>query len=378
MKLLFVSHDSSLTGAPMVLNHLIHELAKTGKHDIHILSLAHGPLDDLFRKNGKMVERIYPNWLVRYLRNVFSIFFPPRPELDQFRLDSHYDLIYCNSAVTSRLIPDLNNRYHCPIILHVHELYISIYQFSGADIFKAAIPHVSHFIAVSRAVSSVLTRSFEVPESKISLVYEFIPPEKKTESISSLPNPLATWIEKGHSIIGGSGTTDWRKGPDLFVYTAAELVRMDPTLRFCWVGGFMDSVDFEKMKYEIDRMNLTDKVYITGMTDSPVHLFQTFSVFFLSSREDPFPLVALETGQMGIPVVCFEQSGGIPELLDGLEGLAVPYASIQEAAKRIYDLVSNPGKQRQLGKELASRIQRNHRPEGAVDLISNLVSRLAQ
>jgi len=39
------------------------------------------------------------------------------------------------------------------------------------------------------------------------------------------------------------------------------------------------------------------------------------NAFALTSREDPYPTVAIEALAAGLPVVAFENSGGIPELL---------------------------------------------------------------
>src|SRR5205814_4023764 len=56
-------------------------------------------------------------------------------------------------------------------------------------------------------------------------------------------------------------------------------------------------------------------------------------VFLLSSREDPFPLVALEAAQCGLPILCFADSGGMQEFVEGDAGYVVPAADVEAMAR---------------------------------------------
>jgi glycosyltransferase involved in cell wall biosynthesis len=60
------------------------------------------------------------------------------------------------------------------------------------------------------------------------------------------------------------------------------------------------------------------------------------------SRDDPFPVVNLEVASIGIPIVCFENSGGTPELIADGCGFAVPYGNIHEYAEKICYIISHP------------------------------------
>jgi glycosyltransferase involved in cell wall biosynthesis len=60
-----------------------------------------------------------------------------------------------------------------------------------------------------------------------------------------------------------------------------------------------------------------------------------FHVFALTSREDPFPITALESLALGVPVVCFKTAGGIPELIGSDCGTAVPYLDLRQMADEI-------------------------------------------
>ena len=61
----------------------------------------------------------------------------------------------------------------------------------------------------------------------------------------------------------------------------------------------------------------------------------------MTSREDPFPLVAIEAASLGKPIICFENASGIPELMDGKGGFVVPYMNIDEMMNKIIKLYEN-------------------------------------
>jgi glycosyltransferase involved in cell wall biosynthesis len=66
-------------------------------------------------------------------------------------------------------------------------------------------------------------------------------------------------------------------------------------------------------------------------------------IFFLPSREDPFPSVVLEAMAFGLPIVCFENATGAAELTEKeAAGIVVPYLDIAAAAQAISTLLTDP------------------------------------
>ena len=64
----------------------------------------------------------------------------------------------------------------------------------------------------------------------------------------------------------------------------------------------------------------------------------------MTSREDPFPLVNLEAAISGVPIICFEKSGGSPEIIDDSSGFVVPYGDTQEMSSIILEVKKSPKK----------------------------------
>jgi glycosyltransferase involved in cell wall biosynthesis len=108
------------------------------------------------------------------------------------------------------------------------------------------------------------------------------------------------------------GTASRRKGADIFADLAAEL----PEANFVWIGPWTadegaTQVDWVDTKHEASKREgyAPGNLYFTGPVFNPYPWFRAADIFFLSSREDPNPLVAIEALALGKPVVSFRGSG---------------------------------------------------------------------
>jgi hypothetical protein len=59
----------------------------------------------------------------------------------------------------------------------------------------------------------------------------------------------------------------------------------------------------------------------------------------LTSREDPFPLAAIDAGMLGLPIFCFDQATGISEVIDSR--CVVPYLDIETMCQSILSVVND-------------------------------------
>ena len=77
---------------------------------------------------------------------------------------------------------------------------------------------------------------------------------------------------------------------------------------------------------------MTDAVHFVGELENPHPLLNACDLFCLPSREDPFPLVMLEAGALGKPMVCFDGAGGAKEFAARGAGIVVPYLDVPAMA----------------------------------------------
>jgi glycosyltransferase involved in cell wall biosynthesis len=128
-------------------------------------------------------------------------------------------------------------------------------------------------------------------------------------------------------LVIGMGYADLRKGYDLFLQLW-RLVRSssDVVTHFCWVGDIDPSLK-DWMRKEMDDAGLTGTFHMPGYRQDVSAFLSAADGFVLTSREDPFPSVVLEALYVGLPVMAFDGSGGIPDLLRGHPlGHIVPFA----------------------------------------------------
>ena len=90
----------------------------------------------------------------------------------------------------------------------------------------------------------------------------------------------------------------------------------------------------------ISTKQLEENLIFTGPLRYDVYNFSPFDIFFLSSREDTYPLVVLEAAIMKIPTICFADSGGIVEFIGDDAGWSIGDFSIGLAANKIIELQS--------------------------------------
>ncbi|RIW13081.1 glycosyltransferase [Algoriphagus lacus] len=327
MKVLFVSHDASRTGAPLMLLYFLKWLKISHPEvSFDLLVLGDGVLKSDFKKltlnyfekkeSRYSVFRRIINKLVNK-SNVMDV-------ISKFR----YDIIYSNSVVSLNTSIHLKNRCigNPRIICHVHELALIVKLL--VENFKDINISVDYFIAASDKVRKMLNHDFGVRSSKISTIYEF-----SGLNLGSLNfNPRCC----DEFIVGGSGTGHWRKGTDIFVLVANWVSKNFPEkrIKFKWVGSiqYPDSLILEN---DVEKLGISSKIEFVGEVEEPRKEYQSFDIFLLTSREDPFPLAAIEIAQIGVPIICFSGATGTEEVLMHGGGKCVPYLDVEEMGKQI-------------------------------------------
>lgn len=338
--ILVITHDMSLSGAPKSLLHTFEFI--TEKYEdilkVDVVSLStKGELISRFREMSADFSTLptkndlkdtKTNLLKRVKRKIVGEKYISLNMLQEAFIESkaskNYDIIYANTIVSLDLaikIKSKNN--NSKILLHVHELSTVILEFLP-DLNKLS-SHVDSFIVPSKMNFECLENEFQIPASKIHLIRE----SSKLEITSSEINYEGS---DSYNVIMCGGAY-WRKGDDVFIQVANQVVKENPLIKFYWVGYQSDE---RKRVNELDikKMNLTENVFFVGMTENPNAWLAKMDLFFLSSREDPFPLAAIEAGMFGLPICCFENASGISEIIHHKEMIA-PYLDIQHMSKII-------------------------------------------
>ena len=257
----------------------------------------------------------------------------PRIEFIESLSQRDFDIIYANTTASLPLAYEIKSLNLRPkLILHIHELESEIKRTIGN--FDKYIQDIKLTIAASGMVKDNLVENHKIALDNIKVVYEFtkklipLEPEKKKGKVFK---------------VGGSGKVGHRKGSDLFIQVARYLKDNFPDLdiEFTWVG-FVPEQDKVNLELELKKTGLGDIVNFTGEVEKPEQYFREFDVFLMTSREDPFPLVCIEAGMLGVPIICFDNATGTSEIIKDEGGYIVPYLNIETMAEKIAYYYNNP------------------------------------
>jgi glycosyltransferase involved in cell wall biosynthesis len=383
-KILFISHDASRTGAPFVLLHLLKWLKENTDLNFEILLKNGGELESEFEAIAPTYiwykpanpKNLFEKLLVKYNLSKLS---PSRhkQKLANILVQKKFDLIFANSVASCDAIIEVKDYLKLPVICYVHELEMSIVQFCGLDVFDRAANFIDHYIGSSQLSVDNLKQNHGIKDNEIDLVYDYIPAkqyheEGKKYDKDGLRNKLG--IPKNAFVVGSCGTIDSRKGVDL-IPQIARLVKEksnDP-IYFIWIGGDQESVEFKKILQDIKKLELNDRVIFVEYS---IEYFAAIDVFLLSSREDPFPLVCLQSAAMEKPIICFEKAGGMPEFVQDECGFVVPYLDIGMVAEKIIKLEEDPDLSQKLGISASLKVIKDHDVEIAGKQIMSIIDRV--
>ena len=352
-RLLAVSHRGQVGGAPIVLEDLVRWITEHTEVDVATVMLTRGDMYGRFREVSAVFE------LDELTAAADEFGGGPLDGLGTF------DLVLLNSLESLALLPSLPDG--VPVVSHIHELQVSCREWLRLVQGDPLRTGPDAWIAASAPVRTMLVDEYGCPPELVHLHPSFIDVARlegrraDRRALESLRRSIG--IPHEAPVVMGSGTFEWRKGPELFVQLAGAVQRVAPDpVHFLWVGGNLDSVEHGRLRSDIDRAGV-EHLHIVGDVDDPIPYQQLADVFVLTSHEDPHPLVCLEQGALGHPVVSF-RNGGIVDVLvaagpDAARGV-VDHLDVASMVERTLELLYDERRRRRAGEQLRDRVLAAH------------------
>jgi glycosyltransferase involved in cell wall biosynthesis len=253
------------------------------------------------------------------------------------------------------------------VISHAHEMEIGLQLSSNRSDVERQLAASDVVIACAGGVRDNLINNYQLAPERCTLITEYIPytePQQLLE-LGCNDNPSQAVIETmhlhrtaGEFLFGMAGSAIDRKGFDLFplLLRACEQ-RFGPVpFRAVWVGCGPGSLPHTKAERDLNLLGLQHRALLLPGVSCGAAALRELDVLALLSREDPYPVVALEAGAMGIPTVCFRHSGGIAELAEAGCGVAVDYLDLDAFAAALFRLQQDQAERQRLGEAFRSRV----------------------
>ncbi|WP_155913901.1 glycosyltransferase [Asticcacaulis sp. AC466] len=309
MKILFVLHDLSLTGAPKLGLQIATVFAET--HNVTLVSKKAGPLSEQIDRS-KIKDVIITDTSHEIKDSPVNDRVDSAVELIKTKKP---DLIYVNSIAAADWVlaaVETNTR----VVLHTHEMSKEIMSLLRRRIFRPEDIHrADYIVAASEECLKDAIDIFRLDVSKSENFSVCVDIDAVRQS-AAMDMPFLPKRHDGQAlgfdkkIVAMCGLACLRKGSDIF-YTAAKLM---PEIDFLWVGPWDDKAAINaNTALALNEGAPLDNLYWTNTTANPYAFIARSDFFFLTSREDPNPLVVPEALLLNLPTASFTACGGSHE-----------------------------------------------------------------
>ena len=173
----------------------------------------------------------------------------------------------------------------------------------------------------------------------------------KRSVTKSNPKRNELGISPDSLVVGYVGWLIPIKGVTYLVNAMAKIVEQHPKSLLVLVGKGDDKGEEEiKLKEQVERAGLADKVRFLGWRPDVDEIMGCFDIFVLPSLNEGMGRVLVEAMAAGLPIVA-SRVGGIPDLVKhGENGLLVPPADTSALEKAISSLLHDGARRKRMGK----------------------------
>lgn len=302
---LVVSHEASVTGAPILSLNLIRALQR--RYNVVSLLLGGGPLVSEFREacvvSAEPLGRRHHAELAKETIEQLC-------ELYEFRF------AIANSVECALVLEPLA-RQAVPSLVLIHEfaaytrpslLFDAAFEWATEVVFST---HVTYDDVIAK-LPHLASRSCRfVPQGRCTLLTHDLDAEREAEESRRVKNALRpAGLPEETIVVIGIGSVQMRKGVELFVDCAARILQQagGKTFRFVWIGDGLDGErDVSYSIFLLDQIRRSGlSAFFEFMRTTPLveQVYALADIFLLTSRLDPLPGVAIEAMSHGLPVIC--------------------------------------------------------------------------
>jgi glycosyltransferase involved in cell wall biosynthesis len=387
-KILFISHEASLSGAPILVLDLIRRLKQEKQsYTIDVLLIRGGELYEEFAKvsNNIVVAHYHLqsfSFLKRNLKRVQSIVFKKKEthqdKIDKITnslLENKYDLVYGNTMESLVWTLPFYKK-NIPTIVAIHELSFGIESTYPKDFVLENISNITQIIAGSQAVGDNLVTKYNADPKRVNVVHSFVDTVLTIQKGKNLLKSELS-IKNNELVIGIASSQELRKGTDMVPMLVQKIKqKTDLNFKFINLGGTSKSPAVRCAKLDAEKLGVENDILFIDHNKTPNDYINLFDIFLLMSREDPFPLVMLTAAKLKKPIMAFEKSGGAVEFLENSHGVLIPYLDLDAMAMEIVHLMENENLRKTYGENIHKRLEDDYSDKKLASKIFTIIENL--
>lgn len=283
--------------------------------------LAATKLDPIYRYGGayessKILDKIIPSSdeakyvSIRDVQKSYCEF------VEKYLMDYKPDIVHAHDWLTFEAGMLAKKNYGLPLVAHVHA---TEYDRAGMHRGNPLIHEIEYeglmladrIIAVSETTKRIVHEKYDIPLSKIEVIYNSLDDDYDTDNYHFDENSYG-YLKKlkfsGYHIVSTVGRFTVQKGLHNLMRAASLAIRKNPKLIFVFAG---DGEERNSLIHLASDLGISKNVIFTGFIRGKRlrDIYSVSDVFIMSSISEPFGLTALEAAHHGDCLILTKQSG---------------------------------------------------------------------
>jgi glycogen(starch) synthase len=230
---------------------------------------------------------------------------------------------------------------------------------------RRAVQSADSVIVCSQYMTHEIRSGYGVEPRNLNVIANAVAP--------LLSVPGGTVNNSENIVVGFIGRLEWEKGVH-HIIDAMELIN-DPRVKLEIVGSGSQLANLQE---KVQRKRLGDRVSFLGHIEDHdrVDVVQSWNLAVIPSSYEPFGIVALELGQVGVPIIA-SQVGGLCDIISSSDfGYLIDEISGGSIAREIETILSNQTLAIERAERLRSRVATDFTWETVVDLTDSVYEKV--
>lgn len=313
---LVLSHEFSMTGAPLVLTGVIPVMRDAG-FEVTVLSAEPGNAMGLFQSNGALVITA-PSKL---------------NDSTLYKLVLTADLVWANTVVEAEAVSKLNGT-SIPVIWWLHDAFILYSPWMEQRIIKQQMENIRIYAVGNRAKAAMheIRPEFQIDQ----LIYGL-------RDLTKDPISERTFFKFDKSVrFVCIGSIEERKGQDILVNAIKKLGQQDlEKAQFVFVGKVFHENIYSQIQ-KLAEQYPENVSYIPFLNRDEIKAMMTqCDCLVCPSRDDPMPTVVTEAAMYGVPSIVSTSTGQAGLITDGMNGFVYSENDSEELCEKLQYAIYN-------------------------------------